>query len=199
MHGETHESAKGRGDGVTGCRYGLVFVQFGSASDLTRLYPQDATRETSAGTSRSECQKTLQVCCRLQARISTAVPSTQTIAESTIQNMAEYGVCWYDWNLNIIIACMKNIFFDVSGYSFCTFGNCGLVTCQIPGEAVQLDSACRALLGCVPTRCEVEKRQRNFKIWSCWSTHFWIDFWISNWLYSVFHIRQAEMHSSRPV
>ena len=85
MHGETHESAKGRGDGVTGCRYGLVFVQFGSASHLTR-YPQDATRETSAGTSRSECQKTLQVCCRLQARISTAVPSTQTIAESTIQS-----------------------------------------------------------------------------------------------------------------
>ena len=65
----------------------ICAVQFGSASHLTRLYPQDATRETSAGTSRSECQKTLQVCCRLQARISTAVPSTQTIAESTIQNM----------------------------------------------------------------------------------------------------------------
>ena len=147
--------------------FSFCAVQFGSASDLTRLYPQDATRETSAGsTSRSECQKALQVRCRLQARISTALPSTQTIDDYRRINCAEcLGVCWYGCNRNINIVASK--LFPVWTTCFwvvlflylfvpCSW-NIGIVTCQISGEAMQLDSACPAL-GCVPTRCEMEKK-----------------------------------------
>ena len=82
------------------------------------------------------------------------------------------------------------------------FGNIGIVWHRdMPNS--RWSSATWQCLPCTWLRANSmrngEKGQRNCKIWSVFRfTRFWMDFSISNW-FSLFQIRQAEMHSSRLV
>ncbi len=82
------------------------------------------------------------------------------------------------------------------------FGNIGIVWHRdMPNS--RWSSATWQCLPCTWLRANSmrngEKGQRNCKIWSVFRfTRFWMDFSISNW-FSLFQIREAEMHSSRLV
>lgn len=169
MHGETHESAKGRG-GVTGCRYGLellVFVR--CSSGLPVIWRACTHRMPHVRLLQERQGQNFRKRCRYVADYK------QELAQLSQAHRLSQNQPYRIWYLLIwlksqhyhsfqAVSSMKSMFLNVFGYSFYTIGNCGLVTCQIPGEAVQLDSACLWLLGCVPTRCEVEKDSETSRL-----------------------------------